>query len=75
MIEAHREALYVSTIEEAWLVGGWTTHSKNMLVKLDHLPKDRGENSKNIWNHHADEFEIHLFPFFFKVGVITLNFF
>ncbi len=26
------------------LVGGWTTHLKNMLVKLDHLPRDRGEN-------------------------------
>ena len=35
------------------LVGGWTTQLKNMLVKLDHFPKDRGEN-KNIWNHHLD---------------------
>ena len=26
------------------LVGGWTTHLKNMLVKLDHFPKVRGEN-------------------------------
>ena len=31
------------------LVGGWTTHLKNMLVKLDHLPRDRSENSKNLW--------------------------
>ncbi len=28
------------------LVGGWTTHLKNMLVKLDHFPKDRVENTK-----------------------------
>ena len=26
-------------------------HLKNMLVKLDHLPKDPGEN-KHVWNHH-----------------------
>ena len=32
-----------------------STHLKNMLVKLDHLPKVRGENSKNIWNHHLDD--------------------
>ena len=32
-----------------WLVVE-PTHLKNMLVKLDHFPKDRGENSKNIWN-------------------------
>ncbi len=25
-----------------------------MLVKLDHFPKFRGENSKNIWNHQLD---------------------
>ena len=36
---------------EGQLVGGWTTHLKNMLVKLDHFPNFRGENSKNIWNH------------------------
>ena len=33
------------------LIGGSTTHLKNMLVKLDHFPRDRGENKKN-WNHH-----------------------
>ena len=26
------------------LVGGWTTHFKHMLVKLDHFPRYRGEN-------------------------------
>ena len=26
------------------LVGGWTTHPKNMLVKLDHFPNFQGEN-------------------------------
>ena len=36
-------------IEVLNLVGGSTTHLKNKLVKLDHLPRDRGENSKNIW--------------------------
>ena len=31
-----------------WLVV--STHLKNMF-KLDHFPKDRAENSKNLWNH------------------------
>ena len=26
-----------------WLVGGWTTHFKNMLVKSDHFPNFQGE--------------------------------
>ena len=26
----------------------------NILVKLDHFPRDRGENSKNIWNQHLE---------------------
>ena len=30
----------------AFLLGGWTTHLKNMLVKLDHFPRDRGKNKK-----------------------------
>ena len=34
------------------LAGGWTTPLKNMLVKMGIFPKDRGENKKNIWNHH-----------------------
>ena len=29
------------------------THLKNMLVKMDHFPRDWGEN-KNVWNHHLD---------------------
>ena len=33
-----------------WLVFK-PTHLKNMLVKLDHFPNFRGENSENIWNH------------------------
>ena len=28
------------------------THLKNMLVKLDHLPRDRGENQKCLSCHH-----------------------
>ena len=33
------------------VVGGWITHLKNMLVKLDHFPKDRDENKRSEWNH------------------------
>ena len=33
------------------LVGGWTTHLKNMLVKLEIFPKI-GVKITNIWNHH-----------------------
>ena len=28
------------------------THLKNMLVKLDHFPKDRGETDPKNWNRH-----------------------
>ena len=36
-----------------FVVGGWTTHLKNMLVKLDHeTPKIGVEISKNLKNHH-----------------------
>ena len=28
------------------------THVENMLVKLDHFPRDRGENKKKVSNHH-----------------------
>ncbi len=34
------------------LGGGWTTHLKNMLVKLDSISLGRGENNKKIGNHH-----------------------
>ena len=33
-------------------VGGWPTRLKNMLVKLDHLPRDPGENKKYLSCHH-----------------------
>ena len=36
-----------------WLVVE-PTHLKNMLVKLEIFPNFRGENAKNIWNHHLD---------------------
>ena len=39
-----------SSIQRSFLVGGWTIHLKNMLVKLDHFPKKGW--TKNIWNHH-----------------------
>ena len=29
-----------------------------ILVKLDHFPKDRGENKQNIWNHHLENFPV-----------------
>ena len=36
-----------------FLVGGWTNpFLKNMLVKLDHFPKFRGENQKCLSCHH-----------------------
>ena len=34
------------------LVGGWTTHLKNMLVNLDHETPGIGVNIKHVWNHH-----------------------
>ena len=34
------------------LVGGWTNPLKNMLVKLDHFPTNRGENNKYLKFHH-----------------------
>ena len=30
------------------------TQLKNMIVKLDHVPKDQGENKQNVWNHYQD---------------------
>ncbi len=38
--------------KDTYLVGGWTTQLKNMLVKLDHFPRDRGENKKYLSCHH-----------------------
>ena len=38
--------VFFSILMDSWLVG--STHLKNMIVKLDHFPRDRGENSKNI---------------------------
>ena len=29
-----------------------------ILVKLDHFPKDQGENKQNIWNHHLENFPV-----------------
>ena len=50
-------------ISEPSTVSGWwffATHLKNMLVKLDHFPKDRGENIKHLSCHHQQY--VH-FPF------------
>ena len=35
-------------LEIFWTVGGWTNPLKNMLVKLDHVPKVRGENKEHL---------------------------
>ena len=35
-----------------FLVGGWTTHLKNMLVKLGSSSPIFGMKIKNVWNHH-----------------------
>ena len=34
------------------LVGGWTTHLKNMLVKLGSSSPIFGVKIKHVWNHH-----------------------
>ena len=39
--ECFRPKSYKTEIKHGWLVGGWTTHLENMLVKLDHVPKFR----------------------------------
>ena len=36
------------------LVGGWTTHLKNMLVKMVIFPNFRGENKKYLSCHHLE---------------------
>ena len=38
------------------LVGGWTTpfRKKTCSFEFGSSPQIRGENSKNIWNHHLD---------------------
>ena len=37
------------------LVGGFFTNlNKNMMVKLDHLPRGRGENKMHLKLHHLD---------------------
>ena len=45
-------AMTWSTNMYIWLVV--STHLKNMLVKLDHFSKDRGENKKSLSCHHPD---------------------
>ena len=35
-----------------FLVGGWTTHLKNMLVKMGSSSPRIGLKIKNVWNHH-----------------------
>ena len=45
------------------LVGGWTTHLKNMLVKLDHFRKNRGEH-KIFTNHQLGLNQPHLYLVF-----------
>ena len=35
----------------------WSTHLKNMIVKLDHSPRDRDENKKYLSCHHLVLFD------------------
>ena len=44
------------------LVGGWTNPAEKMLVKLDHLPRDRGENKKYLSCHHPAQYEENVYP-------------
>ena len=54
-----------------WLVV--STHLKNMF-KLDHFPKDRAENSKNLWNHWIEnKFESAADVFFLNTGPVQQN--
>ena len=40
------------------LVGGWTSHLKNMLVKLGiAFPKNRDEHSKKYHQHHLKKYK------------------
>ena len=50
-IDANR---LISTLKQNYIVGGWTSPSEKILVKLDHVPKNRGENKK-LWNHHPEK--------------------
>ena len=38
--------------EFIYIVGGWTNQIEKILVKLDHLPRVRGENKKYLSCHH-----------------------
>ena len=43
-------------------VGGWTTPLKNVIVKLDHFPRDQGENKQYLSCHHLEKwFWSHVF--------------
>ena len=42
------ESWWLGIPKETHLVGGWTTQLKNMKVKLDHFPRDQGENEKSL---------------------------
>ena len=44
---------YIPTYNVQLLVGGFNP-SEKILVKLDHFPKDRGENKKYLSCHHPD---------------------
>ena len=45
-----------SWVEElAWRLNHPFEKTYSGIVKIDHFSKERGENSKNIWNHHLVE--------------------
>ena len=45
-----RDSEFFVVISSSWWF--FATPLKNMLVKLDHFPKDRGENEKYLSCHH-----------------------
>ena len=47
------ENIKAKNLKDFWLVVE-PTHLKNMLVKLDHFPKDRGEHKKYLSCHQPD---------------------
>ena len=54
------------------VVGGFNpTHLKNILVNLDHFPKVRGENKKQIWNHQPGMYR--LFVRIFTLEIVFLS--
>ena len=64
----------ICEIEKYVLVGGWTTHLKSMLVKLDHFPNFRCENKTYVKpppKHHMLHIK-HLQKFFRSIPFVAM---